>query len=82
MFNLPVCLDLHDLSIDRGFNKTLCFIKMHKMKNTRNVKIVTGRSGKMNREFEHWMRNPSFKPLVKSFKSWDDRGSWLVTLKY
>lgn len=57
------------------------FMKVHYMNKTPYIKIITGRSGKMNGEFERWMEHPSFKPMVVSFKWHDNHGSWLVKLK-
>jgi hypothetical protein len=51
------------------------------MNNIRNAKIITGRSGKMKNEFEKWMVNPSFTPLVDKFNEFDNRGSFLVKIK-
>lgn len=77
----PIHMDLHGIPIHNGFHKTVMFIKIHVMKKTPHIKIITGMSGKMNGEFERWMEHPFIKHYIKSFKSYDNHGSWLVTLK-
>jgi len=75
---LPINLDLHGLSVQQGFHKTLMFMKIHKMQGSRACRIITGRSGKMNREFKHWMNHPSFKAVTDQFYHDFHKGSWTV----
>ena len=81
-FKLPQFIDLHGLPIQNGFNKTLMFIKLAHMRKRYSIKIITGRSGKMNHEFERWMEHVSIKNYVKKWKWVDDHGAWLVYLSY
>ena len=74
-------IDLHGLTIDRGYNKSLCFIKIAYMNKIPWIKIITGRSGKMNSEFEKWASNPSFKPYIDRIKWCDNYGAWLIKFK-
>lgn len=80
-FNLPKYIDLHGLSTQAGYTKTLMFIKLSINENRRHCKVITGISGKMRREFEHWMKSPVFVPYVESFKVFDNNGSFIITLK-
>jgi DNA-nicking Smr family endonuclease len=78
---LPAAIDLHDFTVEQGYNRTLMFIKLKRLAKASYAKIITGRSGKMRNEFERWMKNPAFKDHVINAKPYDDNGSWLVKLK-
>lgn len=80
-FKVPPKIDLHGLTVQQGFNKSLMFIKVHQMAKSRHCKIITGVSGKMRREFEGWMENPVFTPYVESYKEFDNHGSFIITVK-
>jgi len=62
------------------FYKTLMFIKIHQLRKTPHIKIITGMSGKMNGEFERWMEHPWIKNRVKKYSPYDNHGSWLVRI--
>jgi hypothetical protein len=75
---IPFMIDLHGYTIEKGFHKTLMFMKIHKMNGSKSCRIITGRSGKMNKEFKDWMNHPSFKTLFRSFYQDFHKGSWTV----
>lgn len=79
--SIPTKIDLHGLTIQQGFSKSLMFIKVHQMAESRHCKIITGVSGKMRREFEGWIENPVFATYVESIKEFDNHGSFIVTIK-
>lgn len=81
MSDLPSKIDLHGLTVQQGFNKSLMFIKLHRMQGSRHCKIITGVSGKMRKEFEGWMSNVVFATHVDSIKEFDNHGSFIVTVK-
>lgn len=78
---LPAKIDLHGLTVQQGFNKSMMFIKVHQMAGSRHCKIITGVSGRMRREFEGWVENPVFSKYVESIKEFDNRGSFIVTIR-
>jgi DNA-nicking Smr family endonuclease len=78
---LPAKIDLHGLTVQQGFNKSLMFIKLHQMAGARHCKIITGISGKMRREFERWIENPVFSTYVESIKEFDNHGSFIIKIK-
>ena len=79
--DIPHTVDLHGLSVQQGYNKTLMLLKVAKMNAKKSCRIITGRSGTMNKEFQRWMENPDFKPYID--KAWQDyhKGSWVVWVK-
>lgn len=79
--DIPLMVDLHGLTVQQGYNKTFMFVRLHRMYKSSHCKVVTGRSGKMKREFTGWMKNPQFAPMVESYKEFDDRGSFILKLK-
>jgi DNA-nicking Smr family endonuclease len=78
---LPAKIDLHGLTVQQGFSKSLMFIKVHQMAESRHCKIITGVSGRMRKEFEAWIENPVFATYVDSIKEFDNHGSFIVTIK-
>lgn len=78
---LPAKIDLHGLTIQQGFSRSLMFIKLHQMAESRYCKIITGVSGKMRREFEGWIENAVFAKYVESIKEFDNHGSFIIKIK-
>lgn len=78
---LPAKIDLHGLTVQQGFSKSLMFIKLHQMAESRHCKIITGISGKMRKEFEGWMENSVFASYVESIKEFDNHGSFIIKIK-
>jgi DNA-nicking Smr family endonuclease len=78
---LPVKIDLHGLTVQQGFNKSLMFVKLHRAQGSPYCKIITGVSGRMRREFEGWMENKTFATYVEAIKEFDNHGSFIVKLK-
>lgn len=78
---LPAKIDLHGLTVQQGFSKSLMFVKLHRMAGSPYCKIITGISGKMRKEFEGWMDNPVFATYVESIKEFDNHGSFIIKLK-
>jgi len=76
--DFPFIVDLHVLTIQQGYDKTLMFLKIHKMRGSKACRVITGRSGKMNKEFPDWLKGPSFKTLY--YKVYQDfhKGSWTI----
>lgn len=77
----PHTIDLHDLTIQQGYNKSLMLVKLAFLNGKKTVRIITGRSGKMNKEFKKWIENPVFKPYVDIAYQDYHKGSWAVMLK-
>lgn len=78
---IPLKIDLHGLTVQQGFNKSLMFIKVHQGLGSRHCKIITGVSGRMRREFEGWMENQVFAKYVEAIKEFDNHGSFIVTIR-
>lgn len=80
-FTLPPAIDLHESTVHAGYNKTLMFLRLHKANSSAFCKIITGRSGKMKNEFPKWVEG-HLKPYVESYKEFDNRGSFIVKVRY
>ncbi|PCJ96652.1 MAG: hypothetical protein COA52_01235 [Hyphomicrobiales bacterium] len=78
--SLHYIMDLHGKTVQQGYNLTLSFIKIHALSGKKTVKIITGRSGKMKKEFERWMSNPVFKPYIKEIHEDFHKGSFVIKL--
>lgn len=78
---LPNHIDLHGLTVQKGYNKTLMFIKMSFLNHKSACKIITGRSGQMNREFRGWCNSKIFNTYVEEVYQDFHKGSWTVRLK-
>lgn len=71
-------LDCHGLVVNECYNRVMEFIESHYRLGTKKLTIVTGRSGRIKKEFEDWMRNNKF---VRYFKLKQNKGSWEVYLR-
>lgn len=80
MTKLAHHIDLHERSVQQGYNLALMHIKLAHMLHRKSVRIITGRSGKMNREAKGWFTNPAFKPYVKNFYHDFHKGAWFIEL--
>lgn len=77
---MKISIDLHGMTIEKGYNLALMHVKMHYLNGSKACRIITGRSGKMNREAKAWFENPSFKPYVKFAEQDWHKGSWTLEL--
>lgn len=81
MIVIPNKIDLHGLTINRGYNKTFMFVKLCFLHKKRHCKIITGISGKQRKEFESWMKTPKFSKYVDSWKLFDNNGSYILKIR-
>lgn len=71
-------LDLHGKTVHDSYTMVIEFINEALYMNIDNVTIITGRSGQIKREFNHWMER--FGNRIKSIKLVNE-GSYLIKIK-
>lgn len=80
--SLKSILDLHGMTIQQAFNSVRMFIEEHWSEGSKQVIIITGKSGKIADEFSDWCSNLLQIRVVEPLS--DTRGqvgSWIITLK-
>lgn len=78
-------LDLHGLTVQQAFEKTIQFLSRHYRAKTKEVLIITGRGttgqGLIKKEFSGWLNNPDIQRYVRA-SAWQNRGGAVkITLK-
>ena len=53
---LAKTLDLHGITLQKAWQLTIDFIEQHKIQKTKNIIIITGKSGAIASEFPTWMK--------------------------
>lgn len=75
-------LDLHGFTVHRAWVEFRDFINEHHRSGTKEVLIITGRSGRISHEFTEWCRG---LPSIRSYEPIDTRngraGSYRVRLR-
>ena len=71
-------LDLHGYSINDAYIKTNEFIYDSYINNVKNITIITGKSGKIQKEFKIWV---SANKYVKNLKIENNGGSYKLDIK-
>jgi len=81
---LEYSLDLHQLTIQAAYQKTLQFIEKHYKIGSKKVQIITGKGqegqGIIRNEFEGWLDTKNFQQYIRSAKWTNDGGAinlWL-----
>ncbi len=82
---LSALLDLHGLTVQQAFVKTIQFLSRHYRAITKEVLIITGRGttgqGLIKQEFSGWLNNSDTQKYVRT-SSWQNRGGAIkITLK-
>lgn len=75
-------LDLHGLTINNAWIKFKEFIEYHYYNGTKNIVVITGKSGQISKEFVNWCDSI---PLIKSYEPLTRRngaiGSYRINFK-
>ena len=71
-------MDLHGLTLDEAYNRVKDAFADCYSKGIRKLKVITGRSGEICRQFPHWAELDTH---VKSLKPNLDGGSYFVRIK-
>lgn len=71
-------LDLHGKTLNQAYELCNEFIYDHYTSNTKNITIITGKSGLINKEFIMWLETNRY---VKSYRKLPNEGSYKLTLK-
>ena len=75
---MPTTLDLHGYGLDDAHQKSILFIKEAKYFKLKYVRIVTGLSGQIRREFPFWIER---LPEVRRIEHMNGGGAFKVYLK-
>lgn len=73
-------IDLHGLTIHEAWAATLDYINRSQSKGLRKVRIITGTSGIIRREFPGWLASQNFKKLISSYSE-INQSSFLVYIR-
>lgn len=73
-------IDLHGLTVHEAWATTLNFIQKSQQNNQRKIKIITGYSGQIRKEFTGWLVSEKFKKYISSYQE-KNRSSFLVYIK-
>ena len=79
------CLDLHQLTVQEAYQKTVQFIEKHYKIGTKKIQIITGkgRTGKglIHGEFMGWLDTKRLKQYIREAKWTNDEGAVDLWLK-
>ena len=82
---LSFCLDLHKMTVEEAYQKTLKFLKKHYELKTKKVEVITGKGyegkGLIHGEFMGWLDTRVFREYVKEAKWTNDTGAVEIWLK-
>lgn len=83
----PVCysLDLHKMTIQEAYQKTVQFIEKHYKIGTKKIQIITGKGregkGLIRGEFSGWLDTKVFRRYIREWKWTNDQGAVDLWLK-
>ena len=82
---LQAKLDLHGLRLNEAKQEALDFLHKCYLTKKKYVLIITGRSGKIKQEFEHWAELPEFRRYLRATKTAEAKhggiGAYYLMLK-
>ena len=74
----PTILDLHGYSVNDAYFKTNNFIYENYIRNTKNITIITGKSGQIHKEFKVWISGNRY---VKNINVCGNGGAYNLNIK-
>ena len=81
---IPVVLDLHQMTLEEAFHIFDRFLQLHFMQGTKKITVITGRGkdnqGKLKKEFPLWLENEKIKTRIKDFHKTNE-GSFELELR-
>ena len=82
---LPCFLDLHQMTIQEAYDKTLSFLEQHFRLKTKKIQIITGKghegAGVIRHEFNGWLDTQVFKRYIQRYEWTHDQGAINLWLK-
>ena len=79
------CLDLHQMTIDEAYQKTVQFIEKHYKIGSKKIQIITGKGregkGLIRAEFANWLDTNRLKKYIRETKWTNDEGAMNIWLK-
>ena len=79
------CLDLHRMTVDEAYQKTLQFIEKHYKIGSKKIQIITGKGrngqGLIHLEFANWLDTNRFRQYIREAKWTNDEGAMNLWLK-
>ena len=72
-------IDLHGLTVQDAFDTLIGFLEMNQKANTKSVIVITGKSGKIRKEFAGWLDHKDIKQFTK--RSEENTGSFTLHLR-
>ena len=79
------CLDLHQMTLEEAYQKTVQFIERHYKIGSKKIQIITGKGregkGLIRGEFENWLDTKRLKQYIREAKWTNDEGAMNIWLK-
>ncbi|MBQ4471685.1 MAG: Smr/MutS family protein [Alphaproteobacteria bacterium] len=79
------CLDLHRMTVEEAYRKTLQFIEKHYKIGSKKIQIITGKGregkGLIHSEFMGWLDTKTLKQYIREAKWTNDEGAVDLWLK-
>lgn len=79
------CLDLHQMTVDEAYQKTVQFIEKHYKIGSKKIQIITGkgreRQGLIHAEFANWLDTKRLKQYIREATWTNDEGAMNIWLK-
>lgn len=72
--------DLHGKTLQAAYDYMVDLIDEATSLDVTMLRIITGKSGELNRQFPLWMKSPRFKTWIRSATQESTGGSWLLRL--
>ena len=79
------CLDLHRMTIEEAYQRSVQFIERHYRLGSKKIQIITGkgreRQGLIHLEFANWLDTRGFNQYIREWKWTNDEGAVNLWLK-
>ena len=82
---LAYCLDLHQMTVQEAYQKTIQFIEKHYKIGSKMIQIITGKGregkGLIHAEFANWLDTNRLRQYIRETKWTNDKGAMDIWLK-
>ena len=79
------CLDLHQMTVEEAYQKTVQFIEKHYKIGSKKIQIITGKGregkGLIHSEFANWLDTNRLTQYIREAKWTNDEGAMNIWLK-
>lgn len=72
--------DLHGFTVDEAHKYVASLVEEAHQFGIGELRIITGKSGRISREFPQWMNTRNFQRIVRGVVSENDGGSYIIYL--